>query len=265
MAKTGQLLGGDPVTVDGRAVLKIVNTNDTALSTQLVKLLQPPITKRLYAIVGEVKYSGVRGSGFLEMWTYFPPAKPGMLEAGYFSRTLAESGELAKITGTSDWRHFMLPFDQSGTSKRPTRLEITVLLPAQGTVYLGPIKLVQYDGSFISVASGAPNVWWPDWAAGLVGGIGGSVVGCLGGLLAWLASKGKARRFVLASLKLLIGLGVLLGSAGIWALSLRKPYGVWFVLILMAVILLAVLPARLKQYQRMYEELELRKMASMDA
>jgi hypothetical protein len=264
-AQSGQLTAGLPVTIDGRAALKIVNTNDTPLQAQFLKVLNPAITKKLYAIAGEVKYEGVRGTGYLEMWNYFPPAKPGMVEAAYFSRTLGDSGEMGKLTGTSGWRRFMLPFDRAGASGPPTRLEINLFLPAQGTVYLSPVQLVEYIGNFGGTQTDSANAWWPDWAGGLIGGIGGGVLGCLGGLLAWLASKGKARGFVVATLKSLIALGVLSAAAGFAALSLRQPYGVWFVPLLLGVILLAILPFRLKEYQRRYDDLEMRKMTALDA
>lgn len=264
LAQAGQLLGGVAVAVDGKATLKLANTNETPLRAQLLKISNPPITRKLYAIVGEIKYEGVHGDGYLEMWNYFPPEKTGMPEGSYFSRTLGESGEMGKITGTSNWRRFMLPFDRTGTSLLPTRLEINLFLPAQGTVYLGPLKLVEYSGTFSS-AQGGRSAWWPDWAGGLIGGIGGAVLGCLGSLLAWLAAKGKAQGFVIVSLKLLIALGVFSLVVAFIAINLRQPYGVWFVPLLLGVILLAILPYRLKQYQKMYADSEMRRMAAMDA
>jgi hypothetical protein len=265
LAQSGQLLGGTPATVDGRSVLKVVNTNDTPLATQLVILRQPAITKTAYAITGEVKYDGVRGDGYLEMWNYYPPAKAGAIEAGYFSRTLGDSGEMGKIAGTSNWRRFMLPFDRTGTSARPTRLEINLFLPGQGTVYLGPIKLVEYAAGFGAGGAGAPGAWWADSFAVLVGSIGGPFIGCLAGLLAWLSSKGKARGFVLASQWVLIFLGGLLFAAGIAALGLQQPYAVWFVLLFGGLLLLGIFPFRLRQSQRTYNDMELRKMTALDA
>lgn len=264
LAQARQLLGGEPTIIDGRKALKIVSTNDTALQVQIVKLVKPPITKKLYAIAGEIKYEGVRGTGYLEMWNYFPPLKPDMPEGAYFSRTLGEGGEMGQITGSSNWRRFLLPFDRTGTSEVPTRLELNLFLAAQGTVYLGPIKLVQYSGELASGA-GSTEAWWPDWAGGLIGGLGGALLGSMGSLLAWLAAKGKARDFVLLSLKSLIAVGVLSSAAGFLALGLKQPYGVWFVLLLGGVLLLAILPFRLRDYQRRYQELEMRKMTALDA
>ena len=91
------------------------------------------------------------------------------------------------------------------------------------------------------------------------------MLGCLGGLLAWLASKGRAQSFVLLTLKVLIALGVLSLAAGFLAMALRQPYGVWFVPLLLGVILLAILPSRLKQYQKLYTDAEMRRMTAIDA
>jgi hypothetical protein len=189
LAQNGQLRGGEATSMDGKSALKIVNRNETPLQLQLLKIPKPPISKKLYAITGEVKYEGIRGDGYLEMWNFFPPLQSGMPEGQYFSRTLGVGGEMGKLSGTSDWRAFMLPFDGTGGSGSPTRLEINIFLPAQGTVFLGPVKLVEYTGSFASMGIASSNAWWSDRAAGVVGGIGGGVIGCLGGLLGWLAWK----------------------------------------------------------------------------
>lgn len=265
LAQSNQIPAGLPVSMDSRAALKVVNTNDTPLQTRLLTLIKPPTTKNVYAIVGEIRCEGVRGNGYLELWNYFPPPKPGTTEAAYFSRTLAESGEMGKLTGTSSWRRFTLPFDRTGTTSAPVRLELNLCLPAQGTVYLGPLKLVEYEGGLANVHSAASNAWWPDQVGGLIGGIGGGVVGTLGSLLAWLASNGRARGFVLISVRGLIALGALSTAAGLVALTTRQPYGVWFVLLLLGILLLAILPARLKDYKRHYHDLELRRMAALDA
>jgi len=265
LVQNGQLRGAEAASVDGKSALKIVNTNETPLQLQLLKIPKPPISKKLYAITGEVKYNGVRGDGYLEMWNFFPPLQSGMPEGQYFSRTLGVGGEMGKLSGTSDWRAFMLPFDSSGGSGSPTRLEINIFLPAQGTVFLGPVKLVEYTGSFASTGIASSNAWWSDRAAGMVGGIGGGVLGCLGGLLGWLAWKGQARRFVVAASWVLIGLGVALGVGAVVALSEKQPYAVWFPLVLGGVLLLGIIPFRLRNFLKHYEDLELRRMTAIDA
>ena len=264
LADNGQSPGGTPATVDGRLALKLSNTNDTPLQVQLLMISQPPISKKVYAITGEIRYERVRGDGYLEMWNCYPPAKPGMVEGRYFSRTLGESGPMGKISGTSSWRAFMLPFDRTGTEASPTRLEINLFLPAQGTVYVGPLKLVEYAGSLMDAGAAQANAWWSDRQAGLIGGIGGATIGCLAALLALMASRGLARSFVLGMLQALLGLGVVSSIAGIVALCMKQPYGVWMPLLLAGVLLLAIIPQRFRQIQRQYAELELRRMSSVD-
>src|SRR5262249_31069025 len=160
-------------------------------------------------------------------WNFFPPVQTGMPEGQYFSRTLGVGGEMGRLSGTSGWRPFMLPFDSTGGNGLPTRLEINIFLPATGTVYLGPMTLVEYTGSFISAGMGHGNAWWSDRAGGLVGGIGGAVFGCLASVLSWLASRGLARHIVVTSAWVMIGFGAALGLAGTIALCLSQPFAVW--------------------------------------
>lgn len=266
ISTSGQLLGGTPMTIDGKSALKVISSNETGLRVQLLRITNPPISKMLYAIAGEIRYEGVKGDGFLEMWNFYPPAKPGMFENQYFSRTLGESGDLGKISGTSSWRPFTLPFDRTGSIEKPTRLEINLILPGQGTVYLGPIKLVEYEGNLgLQKSGGAVGAWWSERTGGWIGGIAGSVLGCLGSLLAVLAAKGKCRVFVVTTSKALIGLGIASTLVGLWALSVGQPYAVWFPLLLLGILLESILFVRLRQYQKTYEDLEMRKMVSMDA
>ena len=125
--------------VDGRIASMIKNDTDEPLQQLLLRIEKPPITAKRYAITGEIKFENVQGSGYLEMWSVFENDR-------YFSRTLGApgSGPMAQITGTSDWREFSLPFDSTGTAGAPMQLEICLFLPARGTVFIGPLKLVQY-------------------------------------------------------------------------------------------------------------------------
>jgi hypothetical protein len=99
----------------------------------------------------------------------------------------------------------------------------------------------------------------------LFGGIGGSVIGFFGGLLGLLASIGKARNFVLTTMKMFIALGILLTIAGFVAVVSSQPYAVWYALLLPGVILTLVFSLNLPSIQRRYDELEIRRMTSIDA
>jgi hypothetical protein len=60
-------------------------------------------------------------------------------------------------------------------------------------------------------------------------------------------------------------LGLATAVAGFVALTLRQPYAVWFLLLLFGLLLPGILIPRLRDYQRHYEALELRRMTSLDA
>jgi len=133
------------IKADGRVELEITNTADAPLQWHLTTIDRPAITSMIYEITGDIRYEGVDGSGYLEMWSCFPPAGPGYPEGRYFSSTLGKvgSGPMEPIAGTSDWRTFELPFDRTGSANPPDRLELNIFLPGRGTVYIGPLKLIQ--------------------------------------------------------------------------------------------------------------------------
>ena len=111
-------------------------------------------------------------------------------------------------------------------------------------------------------AQAAP--WWSDQTAGWIGGIGGSVLGCLGGLIGTLAGAGKARRLVLALAQAMLAFGVVcLVAAGV-ALISRQPYAVWYPLALGGGVCTLVMGSLSPGLRRRYAEIELRKMAAMD-
>ncbi len=257
---TGAFSGG-VVTTDGKSILQIAAT-DAGLETRLLTITNPPISKKLYAITGQIKYENVSGDGFLEMWNYFPPLKPGMPEGKFFSRTMAQFGELGRINGTSDWRKFTVPFNSDGASGAPTRLELNIVLPGKGNVYVGPLKLVVFEPNQLGAI--VKRGWWGEDTWRWIGVIGGPLVGCFGALLGWLAKTGRARTFVIVGLRAIAIIGVLLIIAGFLALLWRQPYPVWLPMLLFGLILASIV-FQLPTIQRRYEELELRRMNSIDA
>jgi hypothetical protein len=210
---------------------------------------RPAIKGPRYAVTGKVRYEGVEGTGYLELWNHFPNG------GQYFSRTLGDVGPMKKLQGSSGWREFTLPFDATGAPP-PTRLVVNVVLPGRGVVYLGPLQLV--DG----MAGGASGSLGR--AAGLFGGVGGGLVGCIGALIGVLASRGRAKRFVtIAIVSLAIG-GTLAFAAGVIALSRSQPYNVYYPLLLIG-FLAAVIPLGLRSsIRRRYEAIELRRMCAHD-
>lgn len=258
--------GASLTQVDGRDVLKIENTNDTPLQINLLTITNSKITATVYELTGEVRYDDVKGDGYLEMLNYFPSQKDGLPEGEYFSRTMDESGPMGKIAGTSGWREFTLPFDRTGAAGPPTRLRFNLILKGRGTVYFGPgVKLMQLPKVKSGFGAVYPNAWWEPPTTGTVFGWGGAVIGCLGGLCGWLAAKGKARGFVIAVLWALTGLGAVSGLSCLIALSTGQPFFVWGPMFLLAVLLCSICPVNARHFRRRYEDLELRRMASMDA
>ena len=77
--------GGTVVQIDGRSALKVSNTNDAPLSVQLLRISAPPITKRLYALVGEVSMRASKATATWNCGTSFRLS----------SRTCPEAGILA--------------------------------------------------------------------------------------------------------------------------------------------------------------------------
>ena len=145
-----EAIGGNPVLADeaGKGPCLLVESPGPAGRTAPLLIIDnPPVTDSCYAITGAVRYEGVEGSGYLEMWNEFAGGRR------FFSRTLLGSGAMGKITGSSPWRTFRLPF-YGRRGDRPQRLEINLVLPGRGRVWISPVKLVQPSNSKDSATSG---------------------------------------------------------------------------------------------------------------
>src|SRR2546422_2389988 len=210
--------GGGP---GGTPALELRATAWGPPSLHLVTIDHPPIAGPRYVVSGEVRYQGVEGQGYLEMWTVFPDGER------FFSRTLAAQGPLAALHGESTWRRFELPFDLSGTSQAPSRLEINLVLPGRGAVWLEPLHVQQLAGP----AGTLQGVWWSARFGTLVGAILGSFVGVVGAIIGVLGGRGRARRLVVALLVGMIAVGGCLVLAGAAAASSSQPRYVWYPLL----------------------------------
>ncbi|HVU07296.1 MAG TPA: hypothetical protein VHG89_01995 [Verrucomicrobiae bacterium] len=250
----GQIPNSQIISMDGIFVLKIENTNDTPL--EVFVLTNSSLLKKANRIEWEMKYenvgyitnrNGIMGSS-RELIEKFPPQAIGGDSLTNYNRL--------HFVGTENWaNHYFLigraPYDNQ---TRPDELKLKFSFTS-GTIYLRPIKLLGTTESFN---------WWAPEQSGLIGGIGGAIIGCFGGLLGWLVSKGKARNFVLITTKIFILLGILLTIGGLIAAILKQPYSVWYALLLPGVILVLVFSLNLHSIQRRYDELEIRRMTSID-
>lgn len=223
-------------------------------SFRLVSLDHPSVSAPGYVVTGDVRYDGVEGQGYLEMWSVFPNGDR------FFSRTLAPSGPHGLLHGDSKWRRFELPFVLNGATRLtlPTRLEINIVLPGPGTVWLGPLRL---EGLASSEAAGGA---WNGRVGTLAGALGG-LLGLVGGLIGVLAGRGRARRLVLSLIFGTVAIGVGLAVFGGVAALTSQPREGWYPLVLVgvlsAVVGLSVLPA----VRRRYALDELRRIQARDA
>jgi len=246
-----QFLPGEVVSMNGSSILKIEKTNDTLQSFSILKISDPSVIKNAYFLVCEVKYENVTKQSVLSLSCFLPPAALG--SDGRKIDVRAKNDRYGFIEVTSNWKPLQFPVARDALEGLPTQLEAHLDMPGRGTIYIRPIRLLGVTGS-----------WWSPQQIALIGGIGGSVIGCFGALLGLLASKGKARTFVLTTMKIFIVLGILLTIAGFVAVVSNQPYAVWYALLLPGVILTLVFSLTLPSIQRRYDELEIRRMTSVD-
>jgi hypothetical protein len=249
------------ISMDGMSVLKIEKTNDVPLEISLLTITNSSLIQKANTIEWEMKYENVRllhhGGMFYdearrELYEIFSPRAAG----GDNSTNYQDNG----FNGTKNWDKYefqITPARFYDNETRPNELILKLSLPSSGTVYLRPIKLTKW------VSPNSEN-WWSPQQSGLIGGIGGSIIGCFGGLIGLLVSKGKARRFVLTMTAIFIVLGIVLTIGGLVAAILKQPYSVWYALLLPGVILVLVFSLNLHSIQRRYDELEIRRMTSID-
>jgi uncharacterized membrane protein YphA (DoxX/SURF4 family) len=231
--------------------IKVVNVSDQELTKTVLEIDRPPITKDPYALTGRVKYEGVEGTGYIEMWSHFGE------HGAFFSRTLMDHGPMQGLSGSSDWREFHLPFYRGPDVPPPERLVINVVLPGLGTVYLSPLKLVEPGRD-------AAGAWFSERQAGLYGGSFGAVIGGLGALIGTLVSLGRARRFVAGLIHALILLGAAALLAGVWAVIAKQPYHVFYPLLLIGVLCTCLMAVFRVVVRKRYEQWELRRIQAMD-
>jgi hypothetical protein len=259
-------------------------TGDTDASTSTILVVEnPKVTSPQYVLKGRVKYEGVKGTGYLELWNDFG-------DKGYFfTRGLGSYGPLKSLNGTSDWRDFEMPFyAQEGMTLK--RLTLNVVLPGKGTVVVSeplvvePLPAPTKEGATEKPAdeakpaektkaagekksatlSAAAAAWWTEPQAGLIGGIGGSVLGTLGGLIGATAAWGKSRGLTLGLCFLGLVGGTALLIAGLVALAAAQPWHVCYPLLLCGGLAVVVLGANLRPILRRFQTDELRKMSAVD-
>jgi hypothetical protein len=258
LEKEGKLQQARVVPADAQTrfeALRVENAQAEPRGVTVLTLENPGVTASRYALRGQVKYEGMAGNGYLEMWNFLAGG------GRYFTRTLGSAGPMASLTGSSPWRPFLLPFDTNGQGL-PQRLIVNVVFPGRGVVFLGAVELVQFSATEDPLKPA--GAWWSDRQGGMLGGLAGGTLGVLGALVGILAGTGRARRLVLGLLELMIVICAAALLLGLTALTLGQPYAVYYPLLLLGVIGVAV-PAGLRSsLKKRYEQLELRRMSAFD-
>jgi hypothetical protein len=240
----------------GGRILRLVHEGTGPVTLPLLTIERPGIRMERYALRGRVRYERVADGGYLEMWSYLP-------EGAFFSRSLDESGPMRRLEGSSGWRQFVLPFFNRAGGSPPQKLAFNLVLSGAGRVEIGPVELVQFaPGENPPVDSRA---WWSGRHAGILGAIGGSALGILGAVVGWLGAAGRAKGFVLNTLKGIawVGIGVLL-LGGVAFLG-GQPYEVYYSLVLLGGISATLGFLLPRSLSKRYEDLELRRMQALDA
>lgn len=219
-----QDLPGEVLVPAGRqeAVLHLEATGVHS-SVEVLVLEHPALERAVFELRGVVRTEGVEPAGMLEMWVDYGP------HGRFFSRTQGQ-GTHAPLVGTSDgFRRFVVPF--TGRDGQPVeRIELYVVLPAQGVVELGGIRLVEIDQVGLSAIHGA---WWDQYTGKLItyaGSAGIGLLGCLVGLLA-LFRLGSGLVMFLLHLMLVSCMG--LGLCGVIAMGFEQEGSVYFPFLVM--------------------------------
>ena len=248
VVRTGEGPGGTPA-------LELRATATGPTSFHLVTIDHPQIAGPRYVVSGEVRYQDVEGQGYLEMWTVFPDGQR------FFSRTLAAQGPLAALHGESSWRRFELPFDMSGASQAPTRLEINLMLPGRGAVWLGPMHLQRATAQ----AEAGQGGWWSARSGTLLGAMMGSLVGVVGAIIGVLGGRGRARGLVLGLLVGMITVGACLALVGVAAALSSQPRHKWYPWLVISGASRLIGFVILTAMRRRFAADELRRIEAMDA
>jgi hypothetical protein len=259
LAAANALKSGTVVAVDeaaGGRGLRLVQEGTGPVTLPLLTIERPGIRTERYALRGRVKYERVAPGGHLEMWSYLP-------EGAFFSRILAQSGPMQGLEGSSGWRPFVLPFFNRAGGSSPEKLAFNLVLKGAGRVEIGPVELVQFAPDENPL--GGSSAWWSGRDAGILGAIGGSALGILGAVVGWLGSAGRAKGFVLNTVKASAWAGLAVFVLGAVAFFSGQPYEVYYALLLLGGISATLGFFLPRSLGKRYQDLELRRMEALDA
>lgn len=193
-----------------------------------------------------MKCEGITNKAYLEMWVTFPDGNR------YFSRGLDQL-----VTGTRDWQRCRIPFILK-KGQCPTSVAMGMHFEGTGTVWLSDACLTKEANEWFNNPGSRGAV------LGIVGGTFGGLVGIWGSLVGYLAPRGKGRRFVLVTGIGFIAVGVLSLLLGVFCFLQGYPWDVYYGLLLLGGIDVAVLGPILPARMRLYKQVEAQRLRDQD-
>lgn len=249
---------------EGKALIEIKPTDSPEQKpaptvVPLASFVPNDLASHLYVVRGEIAHENVIEPGHLEMWSHFGEQK-------FFTRTLASTGPMRVIHGTSASRAFELPFSAEPGMK-PDRIEINLVLHSSGSVTVGPMQLHATTASN-PAAAGAGSLsngaWWTEQQSGWIGGLLGSGFGITAGLIGLLAGAGRAINLARRGLVLLLVGGLICLAIGVVAVVSRQPWHVYYPMLLTGAIVAIVSTTTRLAILHTIRQRELAKMQSAD-
>ena len=240
--------------------LLISNETGQPLTTRLVTIEEPRISKFNYKVQGRIRYEGVEQPGYLEMWNHFSVGG-----GPYFTKTLSDSGPMGVIHGASASRDFVLPFRSSSRSGTPTKLEINLVLPANGKVWISPLSISEFEQNEWGDVRTAEGAWWGNRTAAWLGAILGPLLGIMGAIVGTLSGLGRGRRIAIGICWFSVVFGCICLAAGLIAVGTSQPHVVYFPLLLIGVLSTVIMSSILPTVRKRFEDAELHRMNAMDA
>jgi hypothetical protein len=172
----------------------------------LLTIENPQITKTGFNITGQVKYHGVMDNSSLEMVAIFPSGRTFSVKA------VGPNYSELIINGSADWTNFFMVFYLSSSLKeKPNKIQVQIHLPAQGTIFLSPLNLSQFNkGTPVQIiTSGISNIFLFFLALALAPGLA----------LGLILTRKKPGKWVLAFIIPMMFMGSLLLLFGTLALT----------------------------------------------
>lgn len=212
---TGKVLPGVP-----GGALRIEADAEGPHNIVVWSLDKPPLSSKRWRLEGQVRHLNVAGEGHLILMSTLDGRD-------YLTKTVAPTGPLGRLSGHSDWRPFVLPFDAGDRPTPPDKLTLQLFLSGEGTVDIGSLRLYpSFDDAL--VADLGPRLGWNQATFGLAAGLLGSLFGLLGGVLGLLNASRKAPTLVWIIQKGAMALGVVAMGLGIAAIASGEAGG-WLI------------------------------------